>query len=289
MTLSIQLLKIPGKEVMLQREFFLDGNQIIVGRNYTADVCLPDKSGVISSTHVVFTLQEEGKYNVQNISPNGTILNNHKLKLGETSSIFDGNILEIGDYQLLISIVGGIQHTFQTKSEQKLVFEYQSDFFSEEVLIPNESVEDIRELNKTEFSKVDMGLDKGLMFDPFSSEVELNEDTVKQPVEYRQLHHDPQQQPADVISLGNSEYQVATRSDSNLSSLLETMGNAFDQFLDQIDPKELQSEYDDYTTLFSNKQKRYWKIHTSQFSKKRKNGEFRRNFIALFVEKMQKR
>ena len=44
MTLSIQLIQIPKSEIASQREFFLMGTEIKIGRDFAADICLPDLS-----------------------------------------------------------------------------------------------------------------------------------------------------------------------------------------------------------------------------------------------------
>ncbi len=54
-------------------------------------------------------------------------------------------------------------------------------------------------------------------------------------------------------------------------------------------PQELQREYDSYMSAWSSRKKRYWEIYKKQFAKKQTSGEYRRLFLALVSEEVQKR
>ena len=90
MSLSIQIIQVPVSETAPQREFFLNGPEFKIGRNFASDVCLPDQSGQISRTHTVLKTTLEGGYVITNTSTNGTALNGNDMSSQETLPVADG-------------------------------------------------------------------------------------------------------------------------------------------------------------------------------------------------------
>ena len=73
-------------------------------------------------------------------------------------------------------------------------------------------------------------------------------------------------------------------------SLFDTLEVTVEQFLQQLAPRELENEFKNYLngSLFSSKDKRYWRIYKKHFQQRQINGDFQRQFKALFLENMRK-
>jgi type VI secretion system protein ImpI len=175
MTLSIQLIQIPASETAPQREFFLNGTEFKIGRDFAADICLPDLSGQISRTHTVLKKTPEGSYKITNTSTNGTTLNGNDMSSQETLPVADGDIISLGDYRLLIGIVGGARPALPDISDAEIVFETESDFSSKDALMPSEALEETVEFSDHKFTQAEVDFDQDLMFDPFSEGPRLDE------------------------------------------------------------------------------------------------------------------
>ena len=301
MTLSIQLIQIPKSEIASQREFFLMGTEIKIGRDFAADICLPDLSGQISRTHTVLKKTPEGSYKITNTSTNGTTLNGNDMSSQETLPVADGDIISLGDYRLLIGIVGGARPALPDISDAEIVFETESDFSSKDALMPSEALEETVEFSDHKFTQAEVDFDQDLMFDPFSEGPRLDESSKDRA---RDIGIAIAQRPEatvptarsdifDVISSNGAEmptrHEVPMHPVLYRDQVLAAMELAFEAFLSELDPEKLQSDYDDYIPMLANRRKRYWTIHMRQFAKKRANGEFRRNFMALFAEEMWKK
>tara|TARA_B100000767_G_scaffold26108_1_gene22912 strand:- start:838 stop:1743 length:906 start_codon:yes stop_codon:yes gene_type:complete len=301
MTLSIQLIQVPESEIVPQREFFLTGAEFKIGRDFAADVCLSDLSGQISRTHTVLKKTLEGSYKITNISTNGMALNGKNMSSQETLPVADGDIIRLGDYRLLIGIVGGARPVLPDISDAEIAFETESDFSSKDVLMPGEASEETIEFSDQKFTRAEVDLDQDLMFDPFAEGPSLDESSKDHA---RDIGIAITQRPEATVPTARSDmFDVILPNDAEMPTrhevpmhpvlyrdqVLAAMELAFESFLSELDPEKLQSDYDDYIPMLVNRRKRYWKIYMSQFAKKRANGEFQRNFMALFSEEMWKK
>ena len=301
MSLSIQIIQVPVSETAPQREFFLNGPEFKIGRNFASDVCLPDQSGQISRTHTVLKTTSEGGYEITNTSTNGTALNGNDMSSQETLPVADGDIISLGDYRLLIGIVGGARPVSPDTRDAEIVFDTESDFSSKNAMMPGEEMEETVEFHHHEFTRAEVDLDRDLMFDPFAEGLGLDESS-KDHLRAREIFVAQQSEALiptkdsemlDVISPNGAE--MPTRHELPMhpvlyrDQVLAAMELAFEAFLSELDPEKLQSDYDDYIPVLVNRRKRYWTIHMRQYAKKRTNGEFRRNFMALFAEEMWKK
>ena len=294
MTLSVQLIQIPASETVPRREFFLTGDQFKIGRDYAADVCLPDLSGKISRTHLVLRKTPDGSYTVRNVSTNGTALNNSDLPKDDSAPIVDGDVLSFGEYRLLIGIVGGEAVPAGDVQDAEVIFETESDFSSDEALMPGEAMESPAEFPEHEFTRAEVDLDPDLMFDPFAEGPGLDEGAADRARKDMQADAAGNAgTPMDIVPAGRTAMPTQYGSDMHAvlyrEQVMEAMERAFETFLNEVDPSELQSDYDDFIPMLASRRKRYWKIHTRQFAKKRSNGDYRRSFMALFAEEMRKR
>ena len=76
----------------------------MIGRGEGCALSLPDSGRLLSRHHGEIVI-EEGRYQVRNWSRNGLILNGQEVSVGVDGQrpIADGDLLELGEYQLLVS------------------------------------------------------------------------------------------------------------------------------------------------------------------------------------------
>lgn len=92
---------IPGKGEPVK----MNGPSLTIGRGNENDLVLPDPDRMLSKRHCAIE-DHNGNVVVVDFSTNGTFLNYGKLALGETPTpLNDGDILSLGPYELLVSIV----------------------------------------------------------------------------------------------------------------------------------------------------------------------------------------
>ena len=84
MKLSIQIVEIPDSESVSQRQFYLDDEALQIGRDYSADINLPDSSKALSRKHITIKKNTKNQYVVIKKGKNETKLND--VKLGYISS-----------------------------------------------------------------------------------------------------------------------------------------------------------------------------------------------------------
>lgn len=92
---------VPGKGEPVK----MNGPSLTIGRGNENDLVLPDPDRMLSKRHCAIE-DHNGNVVVVDFSTNGTFLNYGKLALGATPTpLNDGDILSLGPYELLVSIV----------------------------------------------------------------------------------------------------------------------------------------------------------------------------------------
>ncbi|USD67503.1 type VI secretion system-associated FHA domain protein TagH [Vibrio sp. SCSIO 43136] len=98
---------------------------LTIGRDKQCDWYFPDPDRVISGTHAR-VLISQGSFFIEDISTNGTFLNGSFKPIGQgiRSKIVDGDVINIGDYELNVEILASIRpsldHSSLTKSNLAL-------------------------------------------------------------------------------------------------------------------------------------------------------------------------
>ena len=83
--------------------FTVEGDGAILGRSRNCDWNLPDPSNIVSSRHA--EIRREGEsWLLKDISTNGTFLNGAAERLTTEHPIADGDVIRIGQYELVASI-----------------------------------------------------------------------------------------------------------------------------------------------------------------------------------------
>lgn len=292
MTLSVQLVQIPKAERVPNREYYLSRQTIKIGRDYAADICLPDLSKTMSRTHVIISRKDNGEYTVTNTSANGATMNNAPLVAMQPQPLRDGDVISFAGYKLLIGIVETATEDDAPRNVPDQRFEIETDLSANKPLLQNVEIEEFPPEPDKGFSQSYVDLDLDLMFDPFAEGPEMRDDLQPQAKIGRMQDVDiaeagPLQKMAPHMNQAviQDTYVRATMYRENVSRAMEL---ALDRFLTELDPNMLQEDYDAYISGFVSRKKRYWDIHRKQFAKKTATGEFRRNFMALFAEEMRK-
>lgn len=313
MTLSVQLLQIPPSETVIKREYYLTGDTFSIGRDFGADICLPDLSETMSRRHLVVSRTPAGAYTINDCSANGASMNGAPLPPRVPQTLSDGDILSFAGYKLLFGIVDQVldDEPISYRAEQR--FEAETDFSDTRPILPDLEIEELPPEPEQCFSATEVDLDPDLMFDPFAEGPEMREPERPKfrptgaggPAKACSASPPPAfDDPVDMVDLdgsaGISRHRTARPAaipalpDAHVGTVLypedvsEAMEQALERFLQELDPAVLQGDYDDYIPRLASRQKRYWTIHSRQFAKKKTSGEFRRTFRALFAEEMRK-
>ena len=301
MTVSIQILIVPEAETLAKREYYLSDDEVTIGRDYSADITLPDSAKSMSRSHVKISRGDGDAYSVTDLSSNGAKVNGTSLTKNKATPLSDGDVLEFSGYRMLVGIVkGAADADAEFASARWQRFTPETNLDTDDPLLEGEAVEAVSAPQKRGFDGDVLDLDADLMFDPFVDGPEMREPDT--------LEADPSPDPVHVPQkMSDGVFTTLTSSRHDTSAALvaareaetrarfykvaadEAMQRAFDRFLQEIDPETLQAEFDNYIGLFANRKKRYWQIYKRKFSKQLQSGEMRRSFMALFAEEMRRR
>lgn len=286
MTISVQLLQIPATETVSKREYYFDADYISIGRDFTCEICLPDLSNTILPVHVKIYRTETGSYSIMTDSEDGTLLNDQELHLKGAQILKDGDTLNFCGYKLMFGLIEK-SSVDEVQPPQYGDFHVETDIASDGPLLPELEVEDTLIEPVSGLQHSDLDLEEDLLFDPFADGPSINEapqqnvptSIVEQSVEVMDVAAFEKSRQLDHINSHNNLQR------EKVSSAIE---KAIERFLQELDPAVLKQDYDELIPRFVNRDKRYWRIHTRQFARKKANGEFRRSFMALFAEEMRK-
>jgi predicted component of type VI protein secretion system len=288
MTLSVQLLQIPPTETVMKREFYLTGESFTIGRDFGSDICLPDLAETIAPTHLVVSKTLSGLYAVNDTSITGAIMNGRPLPPKQPQPLQDGDVVSFAGYKLLFGIVESARQEDPVHDFVERRFIVETDMSDDAPLLPDQEIEEVLPEPDAGFSSSGMDLDPDLMFDPFAQGPEMRE-----PPRFEPHSHPAAAEPGEVMEMtryptGPALQNVHLRTTLYREQVSTAMERALERFLDELDPAVLQEDCDEYIPRLVSRQKRYWKIHSRQFSRKKASGEFRRTFLALFAEEMRK-
>ncbi|MCE0557531.1 MULTISPECIES: FHA domain-containing protein [unclassified Motilimonas] len=320
MTLSIHLIKVPAEETLSARVVHLPANGGTIGRSPDANVFLPDHSQMISRLHAEISLHNGG-YQLIDKSTNATLINDKKILKGRPYLLNDGDVIQVVNYTMLVSTLNSAPTVAPTQAEESDPFSHpfaldladdDIDFLEQVDANPDAS-------NNTEqhlFSAQGVFSDDPFNSDPFADfsqdempdEAYLAPDTASDNITSSQKENNAEPASQQYFPIQGAEQDnLSERVDQLLSlteenqrflqnpqlqhqMLFEVLEETLDQFLDEFSPSHLESLFADFVSggLFSNKEKKYWRIYRSHFNKRQNKGDYRRQFKALFMENMQK-
>ena len=300
MTISIQILLVPEAETVQKREFYLSDDEVTIGRDFSADITLPDSQSAMSRKHVKITRVNGERYTVTDLSTNGAAINGEAMTKDAPKPVADGDVLEFCGYRMLLGIVtapGG--QDAETGAAPTQRFAPETDLDTDGPLLADSAVEQEAAPEERGFEGEPTELDADLMFDPFADGPALREPAAEpepnaeEPVQMPQTVSDgvftalaPREDTSAALVAAR---EAETRARFYKVAADEAMQRAFDRFLQEIDPELLQDEFDTYMSVFANRKKRYWQIYKRKFAKQRQTGELRRAFMALFAEEMRRK
>ncbi len=319
MTLSVQVLDIPEAETLARREYHLSGERLVIGRDFTADLCLPDISARLSRSHLELVQGPDGGWSVRDTSTNGSTLNGAPLARATPVALSDGDILGCAGYRLLLGFVGPGRAAAPADPAPAPAQAHFAPAGPDDARAPllldlplEESAPEDEGFSSDRLENLD-----ALMFDPFAEGPGLRD--APDAVQGAAQGAAPRPAPATVPTTApTTAFEAATpitateiafaggsgdlvdvalrlRQEADLSArrykddAAEAMARAIDRFLAEIDPATLEPEYRSYMPGWVSRSKRYWQIHKKQFARKRESGELRRSFLALFAEEMRRR
>ncbi|MBN3562162.1 FHA domain-containing protein [Aliamphritea spongicola] len=311
MTISIQLVEVPENEKVPSRQVILPANGGTIGRAYDCTLVLPDFDRKLSRKHLRIDLSPQGSFQVTDLSVNGSTLNQQPLNRGIPQQISDGDILKLGDYTLLLSDM--VPFLTDTVEEEVVVTEERREpVFSVDNLQIDEFSTPLDDLHSNEiqapeeagFSADNVMADDQFGHDPFDDTVELKTPEPKltadpfRTAEVVTLEGEDLEPVGDTAQLSRSiqQLQRSLQQQQQMQmgmygqdKLLECLGATLDRFLEEFEPGQLEGMFDEYTSGWGNRDKKYWRLYKKQFSRRRDRNEFHQQFTALFMEELRRK
>lgn len=310
MSISVHMISVPAEEVVTSRVTYLPENGGSLGRSPSCDIALPDQSKWISRTHSQISLTDRG-YVIKDLSNNGLSLNEKSLMRDKEYPITDGDIVKVGGYTLLISLLNNPKAAAPETSTESDPFA--SDFNLKLDDSDLDFLDDIPEPPKAE-AKSTFSSSNVLSDDPFASDPfeDLDSDKVIPNIEIDEIatekadiqsssdleylpvnidnNHRIEESIDKLITLTEKNQQYLQNPQLQQKALFDALEKTVDQFLNEFAPTQLENQFSEYVSnsVFSSKDKKYWKIYRKHFQHRQDNGDFRRQFKALFMENMQK-
>ncbi|KOO13145.1 hypothetical protein AKJ18_20475 [Vibrio xuii] len=307
MAISIHLISVPTEEVVTSRVVYFPESGGTIGRAPDCDISLSDQSKRISRLHGEVRLTDQGYVYISR-GPNSATLNDKALNQDKEYPLNDGDILKIENYTMLVStLVSSTNVAPEAEIDDPLLKPFELDLNDDTDFLEQESVpEPVKQASS--FSHKNILSDDPFAADPFE---DIDSEDIAQHVEVDEIPHaETYKQSSDLEFLpldtpNNSHLEASIeklliQSEKNQQylqnpmlhhdALFDALEKTVDQFLNEFAPQELESQFSEYISggLFSNKDKRYWKIYRKHFQHRQQNGDFRRQFKALFMENMQK-
>lgn len=309
MSISVHMISVPAEEVVSSRVSYLPESGGSLGRSPSCDIALPDQTKWISRTHCQLYPTDRG-YVIKDISNNGVSLNDKSLAKEKEYVITDGDIIKLGGYTLLVSLLSEPKvDTTNSKQDDTFIEPFNLKLDDSDTDFLDETPE-VTSIKKTSpFSSKNVLSDDPFSSDPFE---DLDDDQVVPNIEVDEIA----QSDTNTLSSAELEYlpvnvENNTRIEESIDKLItlteknqqylqnpqlqqkalfDALEQTVDQFLNEFAPKQLESQFSEYVSsgIFSNKDKKYWKIYRKHFQHRQDNGDFRRQFKALFMENMQK-
>ena len=310
MSISVHMISVPAEEVVTSRVTYLPEVGGSLGRSPSCDIALPDQTKSISRIHSHLSLTDRG-YVLKDVSNNGISLNDKPLVRDKEYPVTDGDIIKIGSYTLLISMLNS------PKVVQPEASDEETDFLDKfDLKLDDGDVDFLDNIPETapKASKPTFSSNNVLSDDPFTSDPfeDLEEEQVVPNIEVDEIDNttlsidattELEYLPVNLdngtkieasidklITLTEKNQQYLQNPQLQQKALFEALEKTVDQFLNEFAPSQLENQFSEYVSsgMFSNKEKKYWKIYRKHFQHRQDNGDFRRQFKALFMENMQK-
>ncbi|MCG9597369.1 FHA domain-containing protein [Vibrio sp. Isolate25] len=307
MTISIHLISVPSDEVVTSRVVYLPKTGGEFGRATSCDISLPDQSKRISRVHGSIRLTDNG-YSVKSTGQNSAVLNDKSMAKGKEYPLSDGDILKVENYTMLVSTLITSEQPQDEKKDDELFSEpFSLQLDNDDIDFLEEEPSPVESKKNNHFSEDNILSDDPFAADPFE---DLDEDLIAQHVEVDDINSKVAQNPEEpeflpvhskagvpieaslekLLSMTEKNNKYLRNPTLHHEALFDALEKTVDQFLNEFAPTQLERQFSDYISggMFTNKEKKYWKIYRKHFQHRQENGDFRRQFKALFMENMQK-
>ncbi|USD33870.1 MULTISPECIES: FHA domain-containing protein [Vibrio] len=307
MTISIHLISVPSDEVVTSRVVYLPRTGGEFGRATSCDISLPDQSKRISRVHGSIRLTDNG-YSVKSTGQNSAVLNDKSMAKGKEYPLSDGDILKVENYTMLVSTLITSEQPQDEKKDDELFSEpFSLQLDNDDIDFLEEEPSPVESKKNNHFSEDNILSDDPFAADPFE---DLDEDLIAQHVEVDDINSKVAQNPEEpeflpvhskagvpieaslekLLSMTEKNNKYLRNPTLHHEALFDALEKTVDQFLNEFAPTQLERQFSDYISggMFTNKEKKYWKIYRKHFQHRQENGDFRRQFKALFMENMQK-
>lgn len=309
MSISVHMISVPAEEVVSSRVSYLPESGGSLGRSPSCDIALPDQTKWISRTHCQLYPTDRG-YVIKDISNNGVSLNDKSLAKEKEYVITDGDIIKLGGYTLLVSLLSTSKvESTNNKQDDTFIEPFNLKLDDSDTDFLDEAPEVASTKKASNFSSKNVLSDDPFSSDPFE---DLDDEQVVPNIEVDEIAHgdtsalssaELEYLPVNIenntrieesidklITLTEKNQQYLQNPQLQQKALFDALEQTVDQFLNEFAPTQLESQFSEYVSsgIFSNKDKKYWKIYRKHFQHRQDNGDFRRQFKALFMENMQK-
>ncbi|CAM3629484.1 FHA domain-containing protein [Vibrio aquimaris] len=307
MTISIHLISVPSDEVVTSRVIYLPEAGGEFGRSTSCDIALPDQSKRISRVHGNIRRTEVG-YSVKSTGQNAASLNDKAMVRDKDYPLNDGDILKVESYTMLVSTLVSTKPP-QDRDEDSAMFSepFSLQIDNDDTDFLDETAPSVSNEKKGNFTQEGVLTDDPFAADPFEDleDVLISQHIEKDEPDSNPVHQasDPELLPAStkddspietslekILSITEKNQKYLANPTLHHELLFKTLDQTVDQFLNDFSPNQLEKQFDGYISggIFTSKQKKYWRIYRKHFQHRQDNGDFRRQFKALFMENMQK-
>lgn len=308
MAVSVHLISVPTEEVVTSRVVYLPESGGSFGRAPSCDICLPDQRKRISRTHGEVRLTDRG-YVITNLGQNQAQLNDRPMNRDKEYPLNDGDIVKVENYTMLVStLVSSSSESPAEPIDDVFAQPFEINLNDDETDFLEQSDAPVPKQVNSPFSHKNVLSDDPFASDPFedldSEEVaqHVEIDEVDQPQVFSpksELQYLPVDAPQNtqleasiekLLTISEKNQQYLQNPMMQHEALFDALEKTVDQFLNEFAPTELETQFSEYISggLFNNKEKKYWNIYRKHFKHRQQNGDFRRQFKALFMENMQK-
>lgn len=289
MSLSIRVISSPPGETVSEWNVFFPEEGGSIGRGFNADLRLGDAKREISAMHAIISKTSRG-YQVMDNSTNGLFVNGMEKPLGKGNSttLSDGDVMDIGGYRLLMSCFLPMQARAQPVMDKQTSPLFADDPFH---LQEPESMP-VRQIPVSQVVSVDTELVEN---DPFINDAPPQRAAVRDIVlNFNALDDDPwaeselSRQFIKAKPAAEGTFHPLTVNErSEYITDRQRIENALDlalgRFLEDISPQSVETILDDFSgTRFWRRKPDYWKMYKRYFRRQAANHDWKIKFQTYF-------
>jgi len=319
MPLSLRIINSPDGELISEWSKVFPEEGGSVGRSYGSTMQLSDISRSISGTHMIINRGSRG-YKVMDVSTNGLFINGSTKPLGKnnSSSLNDGDVLDLGHYRLMISCFvpeqASVKSSFNAASS--LSNELGGDPFANDGAKLDEQEESIvlsRDAELSFSAHIDSAMSDCVEIDPFTDytaditfqteqfninqfdEESFDEDpfVVDKSEQLNSLpvykHMQGENIQSDRVSAKDIEpKQLIAFQAMQQDMMIQAAEMAFNRLMSDITPVHLEAMFKDLIQPgFFSRKPNYWDMYKRYFQHQQDNQDWQLKFKVYFSESLR--